>query len=99
MEELRRASHGDARRHQTRHEPQVVLVHHIGAPDLTQDAVGPERHAEASIAHARQAHDADVGKDTNESLRARYGVLKLQTVRRLSWRIVRRVSIALVASS
>jgi hypothetical protein len=29
---------------------------------------------------------------TSESLQARYGVSKLQTVRRLSWRIVRRVS-------
>jgi len=29
---------------------------------------------------------------TSESLQSRYGVLKLQTVRRLSWRIVRRDS-------
>jgi hypothetical protein len=36
---------------------------------------------------------------TTESLRARYGVLKLQTVRRLSCRIVRLVSTSSDASS
>ena len=65
---------GDAGRHQARHEAQVVLVHHIGALDLAQDAIGPERHAEASIPRARQADDAHVGDDLlpRQAARARH---------------------------